>query len=221
MKFVRRRRATRAGTRFLFPPEARDAQFRYRGTTLAGKAVQGTLTAGSPRAAKKVILEICAQKKIRLQGIDRKSVYVYKVQKGGGKPTKGEQKAYSPDEVDKALRKMGFQVLSVRKQPFTINPSSAFKDASIFIRICADLPRERLPYEEVIQAGVDDTPNKVLRDTLVEINQDLKEGKDGGEVYGKHASVLGKFRSPTCWDCLLQREHGADLRLHRQVPGAN
>ena len=40
---------------------------------------------------------------------------------------------------------------------------------------------------------VNDTPNKVLRDTLVEINQDLKEGKDGGEVYGKHANVLGKF----------------------------
>lgn len=169
------------------------AEFRYRGTTLTGKPVQGVLTAGNARAARRVIDEICAQKKIRLVGIDKKNVYVYKVQKGAGAPTKGEQKAYSADEVEKALRKMGFSVLSVRKQPFAIAPAPPSKDVAIFIRICADLLRERLPYEEVIQLVVNDTPNKVLRDTLVEINQDLKEGKDGVEVYGKHANVLGKF----------------------------
>jgi len=95
--------------------------------------------------------------------------------------------------VDRALRKMGFSILSIRPKLFEFRMAPPSKDITMFIRICADLLRERLPYDEVIALLVNDTQNRVLRETLLEINQDLKEGKDGVEVYGKHASVLGKF----------------------------
>lgn len=168
-------------------------EFRYRGSTVTGKPVQGLLTALNRREARKTILAICRQRQIQLDAIEQRATFLYRVQKGTAKPTDGEQKAFNAEEVDRALRKMGFNVIYVRKKLLDFKPAPPSADVAMFIRICADLLRERLPYEEVIQLVVNDTPNKVLRDTLVEINQDLKEGKDGAEVYGKHASVLGRF----------------------------
>lgn len=168
-------------------------EFRYRGTTVAGKPVQGTLSAANRREARSSIQDICRQRQIQLEAIEQRVTFVYKVQKGTGKPTDGEQKAFSAEEVDRALRKMGFNVIFVRKKLLDFKAAPPSADVAMFIRICADLLRERLPYEEVIQLVVNDTPNKVLKETLVEINQDLKEGKEGAEVYSKHANVLGRF----------------------------
>ena len=63
----------------------------------------------------------------------------------------------------------------------------------LFIRICADLLRERLPYDEILTLLSNDTENKTLSETIREIQQDLKDGRDGNEVFGKHADVLGRF----------------------------
>ena len=88
---------------------------------------------------------------------------------------------------------MGYKVLSVRKKPFDFKLKPPAKDVSLFIRICADLIREKLPYDEILQLVGNDTENKALRDTIKEIGQDLKAGKEGSEVFGKHEKALGKF----------------------------
>ena len=63
----------------------------------------------------------------------------------------------------------------------------------MFVRLCADMLREKLNYNEIIQLLSSDMKNKVLKNTLKEINKDLKEGKDGKDVFGKHGTVFGKF----------------------------
>ena len=74
---------------------------------------------------------------------------------------------------------------------FKLKPPT--KDIVLFTRISADLLRERLPYDEILQLLANDTENKTLADTIREIHQDLKDGKDGKAVFGKHTDVLGRF----------------------------
>jgi len=170
-------------------------EFRYHGTSLAGKPVQGILVAKNKREAKNLAERICAQKKIRFSGVQGRSVFKYVVQTAPGRKLKGEQKAYTREEVEKALRSMGYQVVDVQKKLFSLDTKPPAKDIAMFITLCADLLREKLPYDEILQLMANDTPNRVLRETIKEINHDLKEGKDGQTVFGKHSHVLGKFTS--------------------------
>ena len=63
----------------------------------------------------------------------------------------------------------------------------------MFIRITADLLKEKLSYNEILTLLLSDMENKTLRETIREINQDLKDGKEGREAFGKHQDALGKF----------------------------
>jgi type IV pilus assembly protein PilC len=168
-------------------------EFRYQGTSVSGRIVQGVLSARSRGEAQKRVGEICQRQRIRLTALHKKATYVYKAQRGSEKPIRGEQPAFSKEEVEKGLRKLNYRVIRIEKKllDFKLRPPS--KDIVLFIRICADLLRERLPYDEILTLLASDTENKTLAETIREIQQDLKEGKEGGEVFGKHADVLGRF----------------------------
>ena len=63
----------------------------------------------------------------------------------------------------------------------------------MFVRLCADMLREKLNYNEILQLLASDINNKLLKNTIREINKDLKEGKEGNDVFKKHSSIFGKF----------------------------
>ena len=168
-------------------------EFRYQAASLTGGLVQGMLTAPSAREARRSAEEVCRQRRIRLTTLQKRSTYIYKARRGNEKVFRGEQKAFSKEEVENALRKLNYQVLSVQKRLFDIKLKPPTKDIVLFTRISADLLREKLPYDEILQLLANDTENKTLADTIREIHQDLKDGKDGRAVFGKHADVLGKF----------------------------
>jgi type IV pilus assembly protein PilC len=67
------------------------------------------------------------------------------------------------------------------------------KDVVIFIRLCADLLREKFPYDEILSMLGSNLENRALRDVVREIRRDLKMGKEGREVFLKHANVFGRF----------------------------
>ena len=62
-----------------------------------------------------------------------------------------------------------------------------------FVRLSADLLKQKLRFEEILNLVAEDTTNKRLKGTLRQIEKDLKEGKDGHEVYGKHQNIFGRF----------------------------
>ncbi len=109
------------------------------------------------------------------------------------KPVTGEQSAFSHEEVQQALYNMGFQVISVRKRFFDIRKRVPIQDVVIFIRLCADLLHEKFPYDQILQLLANDTSNRTLREAIREIHKDLKSGKEGFQVFGRHAKALGKF----------------------------
>ncbi|MBN2611449.1 MAG: type II secretion system F family protein [Bacteroidales bacterium] len=168
-------------------------EYRYIGLSLAGKPVQGILYAGNRWEVKKKLQEIAREFKINVNRVQKKSTFIYKVRKGNDKPITGEQSAFSQAEVQRALLNMGFQVISIRRKIFDFKARVPVQDIVIFINLCAELLKEKFPYDEILQLLANDTANRTLKETIREIHKDLKLGKEGFQVYGRHEKVLGKF----------------------------
>lgn len=169
-------------------------EYRVEGVTLAGKAVAGVITADNKKSAKQKAEEMARDKKFKITGLHERLNFLYRVKKGNEKPIDGEQKAYTKDEVRQALEKMGFQVVYVRKKLFGNKQSAApAVDVITFVRVSADLMRQKLPFNEVLQLLVNDIANPTLRDAVKEINAELKQGKDSEKVFQKQSIVFGKF----------------------------
>ncbi|RJP81389.1 MAG: type II secretion system F family protein, partial [Candidatus Zixiibacteriota bacterium] len=169
------------------------AEFRYQGIALSGRMMQGIITARGKREAKRRAEEIAAQRRFRLQALDKKATFMYKVRRGREAIITGQQKAFTSEEVRRALEKMGFTVLSIQKKLLDVRMKPPSKEIVMFIRLSADLLREKLPYDEILNLLGNDMDNKALKQCVREINQDLKDGKDGQEVFGKQSDTLGKF----------------------------
>jgi type IV pilus assembly protein PilC len=170
------------------------ADFRVEGITASGKPVGGVISAESKKIAKQKAEELAREKKFKVTGVYERVNWIYRVQKGTEKPIDGEQKAYTKDEVRIALEKMGYKVLYVRKKLFGNKAKAAPPtDVISFVRVSADLMRQKLPFNEVLQLLVNDTSNPALRDAIKEINIELKQGKDSEKVFLKQAAVFGKF----------------------------
>ena len=171
------------------------AEFRFLGVANTGKMVQGVIAADSSSEAKKKIKKMASQHKVKISKIQKRKTYQYKVQKSGEKPVTGEQKAFTKQEVQQALTKLGYQVLRIQPKIgfMTLKPPMA--DIVTFVRLSADLLREKLPFNEVLQLLSNDLNNPVLRDAVRQINNDLRQGKDSEEAFIKQERVFGKFTS--------------------------
>lgn len=169
------------------------AEFRIEGLTADGKPLQGLLEADSLRAAKSKAAHMAAQRKFKVVSVIPRATWVYKVQRGTDKPIVGEQKAFTKGEVEEALQKMGYRVIRVQKRLFDFKPKPPSTEIVTFVRVSADLIRQKLPFNEIMQLLVNDIQNKTLRDTIKDINAELKQGKDSERAFIKHEAVLGKF----------------------------
>ncbi|HEV8538867.1 MAG TPA: type II secretion system F family protein, partial [Bacteroidota bacterium] len=169
------------------------AEFRIEGISSAGKAVQGVIEAENGRAAKQKAQQMASQRKFKLIRILPRATFLYKVQRGAEKPVLGEQKAFTKEEVQDALSKMGFRVLSVKRKLLNLKMKPPITEIVTFVRVSADLIRQKLPYNEILQLMVNDIENKTLRDAVREINNELKQGKDSEKVFVKQEAIFGRF----------------------------
>ncbi len=168
-------------------------EFRIEGLSATGKPIQGVIEAENPRSAKQKAEQMASQRKFKLLRVLPRATFLYKVQRGAEKPVSGEQKAFTREEVQDALSKMGFRVLSVKKKPFDLKLKPPTAEIVTFVRVSADLIRQKLPFNEILQLMVNDITNKTLRDAVREINNELKQGKDSEKVVIKQEAVLGRF----------------------------
>ena len=168
-------------------------EFRIEGVTPGGKPVQGILEAESARAARQKASQMAQQRNFKLLHVTSRSTWVYKVQRGTEKPITGEQKAFTKAEVREALQKMGFRVISVQKRLFDFKAKPPSTEIVTFVRVSADLIRQKLPFNEIMQLLVNDVQNRTLRESIKEINTELKQGKDSEKAFIKHEATLGRF----------------------------
>lgn len=168
-------------------------EFRYTGLNLQEKRVIGYIEAENLRQAKKKAEIVSRQYGFRLTAVQSKAIFIYKVQGRGGEWLKGEQEAYSREEVDLALRRMGFDQVYVTKMVLNLTGKPPYSDIITFIRLSADLLKEKLPFDEILTLLESDMSNRSMRRTVKEILADLKSGKDGEEAFNRQAASLGKF----------------------------
>jgi type IV pilus assembly protein PilC len=169
------------------------ADFRFIGISNTGRAVQGVISADTGAEAKKKIKRMASQHKVKISKIQKRKTWMYKIQKNGEKPVNGEQKAFTKQEVHQALTKLGYQVIRVQPKFGLLSLKPPAADLVTFVRLSADLLREKLPFNEVLQLLGNDLNNPALRDAVRQINNDLRAGKDSEEAFLKQERVLGKF----------------------------
>ena len=169
------------------------AEYRIEGVTPGGKPIQGILEADSTHTAKQKAGQLSQQRNFKLLHVIPRATWVYKVQRGTEKPIMGEQKAFTKGEVREALQKMGFRVIRVQKRMFDFKARPPATEIVTFVRVSADLIRQKLPFNEIMQLMVNDIQNRTLREAIKDINTELKQGKDSERAFIKHEAVLGRF----------------------------
>jgi len=167
--------------------------FRFKGTSFNGRAVHGVIQADKLTDAKRKIATMAKSRHFKVDTIYPRRTFLYKIRKGSDKPVTGEQKAFTADEVRDALEQLGYTVLRVGPKLFDIKMKPPGTDIVSFVRVSADLLREKLPFNEVLQLLVEDIENPVLRESVKEINNDLQHGKDSEEAFIRQEKYLGKF----------------------------
>jgi type IV pilus assembly protein PilC len=168
-------------------------QFRLKAISQKGKIVQTEFEADNKKEAQNKVDRLSKTNGLKIQSVDEKKMYMYKVQRPGKSVVSGEQEAYSKDELEKALVKLGYKVKSINKKLFDFKGGVPQQEVVTFIRLSADLLKQQLPYDEILNLLYEDTQNKRMKEVIKTIQKDLKDGKEGSEVYGKHEDVFGKF----------------------------
>ncbi len=158
-----------------------------------GQLITGSLAAPTYSDGKKQIKGLIDKHRLKLKSIQKKNTFIYKIKKGDEAPIKGEQRAFSKEEVTQALTKMGYQVISVNKFLFEWDPKPPEQEILSFVKISAELLEQKLPYSEIMTLLINDLENKTLRETLKQINSELKKGADSQTTFIKHDRVFGKF----------------------------
>jgi type IV pilus assembly protein PilC len=168
-------------------------ELKFTAEKLDGQIIGGVIAADNFSTAKQKAGLIAIQNNFRIKSFEKKCSFVYKAKRGMEKPVKGEQKAFSKQEVIEALNLIGYTVLSINKKTFDIPRKPSTADILMFVKVCADMLDEKMPYGEILSFLIQDTRNKTLKETLKVISKDLKQGLDSEEVFMKHKNIFGFF----------------------------
>jgi len=168
-------------------------EIRFTAQKANGQVISGSFSEPTFSEAKKKIEKLAKKNQLKIQSIEKKNTYLYKIKKGKDKPIVGEQRAFNKEEVVAALRKLGYEVLSINRKLLELNLKPPQQDIVSFVKISAELLDQKLPYSEILTLLVNDIENKTLRETLKQINNEMKKGADSEATFLRYQSVFGKF----------------------------
>ncbi len=168
-------------------------EYKFRGVSRAGQPIEGKVFAPSKKDAKAKVSRLSEKHGFRADGVEKRRTYLYKVKHPNGKVIKGEQKAFSGEEIERALENMGLEVIKVQKKLFDFQRKPPQQDIIMFVRLSANLLKEKLPFDQVLNLLVNDVSSKSLRQVIRDLNGDLKGGMDAEKAFMKHQGRLGKF----------------------------
>jgi len=168
-------------------------EYRFSGVSMAGEPVRGTVFAPHQRAARRRVESLSEKHQFQPQQVEQRHTYLYKVKHPSGKVVKGQQKAYSAEEIRQALERMGLEVLTVNRKLLAIQRKPPSADLVMFVRLAANMLRRKVPFDEILNLLVADTQNNALRQIIRDLSSDLKSGMDARQAFMKHQHQLGKF----------------------------
>ncbi|MFZ1279944.1 MAG: type II secretion system F family protein [Ignavibacteriaceae bacterium] len=168
-------------------------EYKFTAQKLNGQTITGTLTAETSMDGKKKIQKLAEKNQLKILTSEKKSTFLYKAQKGTDKPIRGEQKAFNKKEVEDALARLGYKPLAVNKKLIDFQAKPPVAEIVTFVKISAELLEQKLAYGEILTLLINDTQNLALKNTLKEINNELKKGADSQATFLKYQDIFGKF----------------------------
>ena len=168
-------------------------EFKFTALRSNGQSITGSLSGTSVADGKKKIQRLAEKNKLKIKSVQKKSTFLYRVRKGDEKPIRGEQRAFDKREVEEALQRLGYKVLSINKKLLDFQRKPPASELVTFVKISAELLEQKLAYSEVLTLLINDTENAALANTLKEINNDLKKGADSEVTFLKYQGIFGKF----------------------------
>jgi len=168
-------------------------EYRFKGFGPGGKLVQGTFTADSPKEAKLHVGRLATKYQIRVDSLEKKKDWLYKVHIGGKKPFSGRQSAYSKDEVAAALTKMGYSKFTINPVLFDIPLKPGLADIMMFIKLSSTMLKDKMSFGKILEMLAEEQGNRMFREALQQIESQLKAGTEGREVFMRFTHIFGKF----------------------------
>ncbi|HCY75322.1 MAG TPA: type II secretion system protein [Ignavibacteriales bacterium] len=168
-------------------------EYKFTAQKLNGQSITGSLTADTSSDGKKKIQKLAEKNQLKLVAVEKKSTFLYKAQKGNDKPIRGVQKAFNKKEVEEALARLGYKALTVNKKLIDYQAKPPVSEIVTFVKISSELLDQKLAYGEILTLLINDTQNVTLKNTLKEINNELKKGADSQATFLKYQDVFGKF----------------------------
>jgi len=169
-------------------------EFRFKGLTPQGRLIQSNVLAASKRDAKKKIDELAKRNNVRVTDINQKLKYKYSI-KLPGKKSKltGVQSAYSKTEVGEALQKMGYRDFHIEPVMEMLRAKPKAQDVQMFIKLSTNMLRDKMSFGKILGILIEETSNASLKEALQQIEQQLKKGQEGKEVFARYVDIFGKF----------------------------
>lgn len=168
-------------------------EIKFTAQKTNGQTITGTLTADSAGDAKSKLSTLAEKNNLKILNTEKKTTFLYKASRGNEKPIRGEQKAFNKKEVEEALTRLGYNKITVTKKLLDFESRPPVQEIVTFVKISAELLEQKLAYQEVLTLLINDTQNATLRNTLRDINNDLKKGADSQATFLKYQNVFGKF----------------------------
>ncbi len=169
-------------------------EFRYQGVKRdTKKIVRGTIYEASLGTARKKINQLALEHNFGVQKVEQKKSFLYKAVTSQGKKVKGEQDAFTKEELQNALASLGYKNVAVEPNLMNIRLKPPFGDIVMFISITADMLNENMKFDEILKIHATDVQNKTLKNAVKSISRDLRQGQDGMSVFQKYSDVFGKF----------------------------
>ncbi len=168
-------------------------EYRFKGYSPQGKLVQGNFNVSSKGEAKEYIAKLVQKYQLRIQSVERKRDFLYTVYIPGRKPIKGRQGAFAKDEVAAALQKMGYANFKINPVLFDFPIKPSGQDVMMFIKLSTTMLKDKMSFGRILSMLAEEQTNRAMKDALIQIENQLKAGGEGKEVFMHYESVFGRF----------------------------
>lgn len=168
-------------------------EVRFKGSNPQGKLVQGTISVSSKKEVKEQVARLVERHQLRILSLDYKKDFIYKVNLPMGKAFTGRQSAYSKEEVSQALQRMGYKDFKISPVLFDIKVKPSPQDIMMFIKLSTNMLRDKMSFGKILSMLAEEQPNRMMREALMQIENQLKQGVEGKEVFMRFTDVFGKF----------------------------
>lgn len=168
----------------------RGKDYRIEAKDRSGRPVSRYVTAYSYFAARGKANTLAKSQGWSITSVRRKKTFLYRVRRGAS-VLEGTQTAFSREEVIEAFKRLGYEVMTVRRE-FEFSSRASMSELVSFISTSAKLLEQKMPFHEILIIMANNVRDKNLKRALRDIIKDLKEGVDSREAFMRQAPVFGE-----------------------------